>query len=296
MKVESGDCYDVVGGNPAVDFDGFDSYALHILRLPNIGTGDSELKMIDEKYQGNDEFILTNALIDAKCYQIPDVIEETDPPILGQLDNGTWMHYDPRLLLEENTLTAPLQDGGGGVELSTAGETICSNAPRTFLNFDEYTLSTEGNTCGDIATSVTEITLDDENIRILHDLSKRYVYGILGLKVKQIKDGSVEYEVNHPCTPGLRSRWEKSPSPCANPTTLQPSTNQSLTDLILQWGDDDINMYNPRIRDLYFPKAGKTCDTNVDINIEIQIEVGSDCWTHGKLGSQIFHLNQIPIE
>ena len=61
----------------------------------------------------------------------------------------TWLHYDPFLLLGDNTLTAPLKIYSGGF----------SNDPRNFLNFDECTISIEGNSCGDIDTQFNEITL-----------------------------------------------------------------------------------------------------------------------------------------
>ena len=40
VKFESGDLYEVVDRNSAIYFDGFDSYTLRILRLPNIVTND----------------------------------------------------------------------------------------------------------------------------------------------------------------------------------------------------------------------------------------------------------------
>ena len=92
---------------------------------------------------------------------------------------------------------------------------------RLDLTFAKRNHQGNGNACGDIATTITKITLENDNIRLSHELSKEYIYGIIDLKVKQIKNESVEYNmVNLPCTPGLRSRWEKSLSPCVNPTTI----------------------------------------------------------------------------
>ena len=63
------------GGNLSVDFNGFEKYSLHVLRLPNTETGESEINMISEKYQDNDKFILNNALSDVKRNQTPGTIK-----------------------------------------------------------------------------------------------------------------------------------------------------------------------------------------------------------------------------
>ena len=34
-----------------------------------------------------------------------DIIEEIEPIIMGKLDDGTWMHCEPRIFLEENNIT-----------------------------------------------------------------------------------------------------------------------------------------------------------------------------------------------
>ena len=41
------------------------------------------------------------------------MLEETYPLITGKLDDGTWMGYEPHLLLEENNTTAHPQHCGG---------------------------------------------------------------------------------------------------------------------------------------------------------------------------------------
>ena len=37
------------------------------------------------------------------------MIKETDPPIMDQLDNGTWLYYKPIPFLEDDNITADLQ-------------------------------------------------------------------------------------------------------------------------------------------------------------------------------------------
>ena len=49
IKVESGYLYALVGGYPAVNFNRFDNYSMHVIRLQSIETVKSELNMVDEK-------------------------------------------------------------------------------------------------------------------------------------------------------------------------------------------------------------------------------------------------------
>ena len=55
------------GGNPAVDFNEFENYPMHILIPPNIETGKQEIKMIANKYQYKDKFIIYNTLF---CFEM----------------------------------------------------------------------------------------------------------------------------------------------------------------------------------------------------------------------------------
>ena len=56
---------------------------MHVLRPPNIETGEAALKIINEKYQDKDKLILNNSLIDAKWNPINITIKEADHPIMG---------------------------------------------------------------------------------------------------------------------------------------------------------------------------------------------------------------------
>ena len=66
---------------------------------------------------------------------------------------------------------------------------------------------------GDIATPVTEITLEVKKYTYINCWSMKYIYGISGLEANQI------------------------PSNCSNSNTFQTSTSQFLTDMTLQWGE-----------------------------------------------------------
>ena len=63
------------------------------------------------------------------------------PPIFGRSMNfetgvQEYLLFDPKLLLLDNPVENPLQDGGGLLHYETKGKTWCSNAPRNFLNED----------------------------------------------------------------------------------------------------------------------------------------------------------------
>ena len=50
------------------------------------------------------------------------------------------------------------------------------------------------------------VALVNDNIHILHDLSKQYIYGILGFQVNRTEDINLKYNVlNHRYNPGLKS-------------------------------------------------------------------------------------------
>ena len=78
--------------------------------------------------------------------------------------------------------------------------------------------------------------------------------------------------LDHPCTPDVRSRWERKDIIECNPTDLYGNTTQSLTELLSESGDS-----NPYIRDIIFPKEGKMCEAS-DTEPEIEIEVDGVCW------------------
>ena len=82
VNITQGNCYEIIGGNHGGDFDGYDRYDQHVMRIPNIGSGDSKSNLTDNKYQDNYEFIINNALSDSKGNWIHGTIKETDPTII----------------------------------------------------------------------------------------------------------------------------------------------------------------------------------------------------------------------
>lgn len=270
-----GDCREISEdiGNPAINFTGFESYmGPYVFNLPN----DGSLKLVDEwkdsgATKSDDRYYLANGLSNDLCNTVPTQAEDFDKPIFGIHPTEGVLQWDPRLALEENTLESPISDGGGTAETATDGKTFCSNVPRTFQNYEHCIFSKEASACGATASpDDTTIELDSNNILQLHALTGRYVYAIRGLKVKQ---GQFNYEIEHPCTPGLRSRWEReSGTTCDNPTRLRQKTRKAIRRLIAVSNDS-----NPYIRDITFPATGVECDSD-DTEVEIEIQVRTDCW------------------
>jgi len=269
LRVEDDSCQEVDQALvPLLSFTGFETLARYNFQLdPNNFKSASEYAESHPMIPG-DDIILINELTDPLCKEIPEVVEDGDVPIFGQLPDGTWLQYDPRLKLEENTPHDMIEDGGGATKLVTGGETLCANAPRTFLNIDNCVMSYETSTCGNVPTPFTEILLDDTNIKKLHQLTGRYVYWLDGLVVRDNDNSTIA----HPCTPGWRSRWEKSDS-CSS-SNLGQNTLTVLSDLIRTSSDS-----NPIIRDIIFPWSGVSCDPE-DTEPEIHFQVDGHCWTN----------------
>ena len=133
------------------------------------------------------------------------------------------------------------------------------------MNENDFLLSS--NTCKPSANSQVDIKLENSTISTINNLSGRYVYAIEGLLVKY--DG---IRLDHPCTPGLRSRWIPMNLTDCNLTPLYGNTTESLSELISKSGDR-----NPYMRDIFFPEEGKECEDS-DTEPEIEIEVGGVCW------------------
>ncbi len=244
----------------------------NVLTLPAISEG--VLDHIDEVRTLGGEYILFGGLADtqaAMCDQLNDVIEEGDSPVFGQLPDGSWLQFDPRLVLEENTLDSHLPDGGGRVRSLTGEETRCSNAPRTFLNEEQCTLSDEPSTCGSAGTPNLLIELSSVNIVNMYTITGQYVYGITGLPLIDAFANKQPW----PCEPNLRSRWEILPASDCSHSTLGIETNATLVDLLLQKAASDVN---PLLRDIIFPISGKTCDASDDVKVEVDIVIGSQCF------------------
>jgi len=255
--------------NPFVAFYADSAQPPIVLNLPNISQ--SILQTIDGIRSSAGEFIYFDAIDDPLCSQLSDVTEQNDSPVFGKLPDGSWLQFDPRLKLEDNTVESPIVDGGGLVQALTGRQTRCANAPRTFLNEKNCTLSFSASACGSLGAQQLEIELNEESIISLHDMTDQYVYGVLGLPVIDFQGTKLE----SPCTPGLRSRWEiKMAADCSTPTILQPATNSTLFNLLTRSSDK-----NPFIRDIIFPTSGSSCGSADTSSLaKVEIVVGPVCY------------------
>lgn len=94
----------------------------------------------------NDDFLLTAGVLNTHedCANLP--LEVYPDQVYLDFRNGTYLSFDARLNLGDNTLTNPLLsnlNGGGGA----AAAQQCSNVPRTFLNEASCQLSTVPTAC-----------------------------------------------------------------------------------------------------------------------------------------------------
>jgi Protein of unknown function (DUF1800) len=76
-------------------------------------------------------------------------------PIFAQTVDGTWLQFDPRMQMKENSVEAPWDDGGTQSWL-TNQTLYCSNVPRSFLNEASCRISTKA-TCRAGATSARDV-------------------------------------------------------------------------------------------------------------------------------------------
>ena len=101
ITLEDGTCQAI--RNPSVNFTGFENLPTYSLAIP----ADS-LSLVDVPFTNGFEFILLQPLSDSRCSTIPDVVEVNDPPVFGVLSDGSWLQFDPRLTLEDNTIQFPI--------------------------------------------------------------------------------------------------------------------------------------------------------------------------------------------
>ena len=262
IRLEDDIC--VKAENPQINGTGYLSNVEYTLDLPNT------LEMIDAAF-GGEEFILSSALNDVICNNIPTSPKLGDALVFGLLQGSNWLQFDPRLNLKENTPTSPISDGGKREMQDSGGTTACSNAPRSFLNEDSCMLSADACKSSSLSSEI-QILLNATTIAKLYALTNRYVYGIKGLFVVDQTDKSESpWKLSHPCTPLMRSRWQVKTMNNCNPTVLMSGTNSSLFKLLSESTDP-----NEYIRDVYFPE-GMTCDVT-DTDPKIDIVVDGQCW------------------
>ena len=223
------------------------------------------------------ELLLSNGLTATVCDSLPAFAEEGDAPVLGLLPSGEYVQWTPTILLEANGPSINdaaqdgtnnvLSDGGGGNFIRTKEKTKCSNAHRSFVNEKTCFLSTEPTACSAAqAIGSVMIKLTASNIRTFYDLEDRYVYVVRGLVMESLEE--------HACRK-TSSRWEvKSDATCLAPTQLEAATKAALENAITASLDR-----NEFTRDVRRTLACDSIDETIQ-KIDIQIQIGSDCYTH----------------
>lgn len=179
-------CFELRDGNPSIQLPvGLSDGAHSDSDLPSyiISIPDSAMSPIDDEtypslywksFRSGDEFLLTTTIDVPSCSLLS--ITNGPPMVHGRLQNSNEaLLFEPRVVLQENTVENPIPDGGGSLVLETNSLTSCANAPRTFLNEDHCVLSTSATACEASENIEIEIDLSEEFIKTANQFANRYV-------------------------------------------------------------------------------------------------------------------------
>ena len=213
------------------------------------------------------------------------------PTIFG-FANGQYLAYDPRLVLETNTVENPLWDGGGTAVVETNGQMMCSNAPRSFINEDHCRLSTSVNACSSRVPPMTTIKLNAANLdKITELVASTYAFVDIPFTFASFinADGNIEsYIGRSPCYKwhwDVKVRFERMPySACSqNPLKIQQETRNVFAKYLNPEFDDPINP-NPRYKTIGRRPYNQCAlvDQNNDDLIDLGYMTAEDgtCWKH----------------
>uniref|UniRef100_A0A7S4RIT9 Uncharacterized protein n=2 Tax=Ditylum brightwellii TaxID=49249 RepID=A0A7S4RIT9_9STRA len=148
--------------NPEVNLAGYED----LLENEVIDLGEfNSFNVIDEALSQNAEFIYTGTGITGPaCDSYQRDFTEFDGPIFGKTSDGTWLQFDPRLQLEDNTPENKIMDGGLSLHEESGYVTGCSVVPRSHFNDGSCVFKAEPNDCsnkgGFICGSPGEIAND----------------------------------------------------------------------------------------------------------------------------------------
>lgn len=235
-----------------------------------------------------------------------------DKPVFALLPDGTHALYDPRLIVQENTIENPLLDGGGDAvirttlrknnfvanTMKTGNDTdyfvyndkniaLCSNGEPNFLNFDNCKLSYEENACVSDRNSFVDvsltITFDGDSLAKVKSASNRSIYAVSNLRYDGTNTGGTATDapkayLQLPCMDRHpRSRWiprtDLDASSCSN--TLQAKSNAALR-RALEISNDD----NPFLRDviLWNNRDEEKCATEDLLAFGMLVMTSEGCW------------------
>ncbi|KAL7542550.1 hypothetical protein ACHAXR_011864 [Thalassiosira sp. AJA248-18] len=268
-------------GNPTIDFTGYEQVLPPDVNVFTFAENDTFVNTSSDLFsypiREGQEMLLTNGFSGPVCDNVPPFAEENDAPIFGILPSGEWIQWSPTILLEDNgpsvnaaqndMTTSVLSDGGGELFVQTNEHLKCSNVPRSFINKDTCFLSTESTACS-ATDPVGEVVilLSTSNVLEFYKLDEKYVYAIRGLVMEDISE--------HACQKTV-SRWTfELNTTCSAPTELETGTNAALETAIS--ASTDANEF---VKDVSRTLACDSTDETTS-KINIQIQVGSDCYTH----------------
>jgi hypothetical protein len=178
---------------------------------------------------------------------------------------GAFYQFERRLKLLDNTVALPAEVAGSSGDDDTVS--TCPSATKSYLNRGKC-VRTSG--CAPPIFSSAETILNEDNLIMMHNLSRRCVYYVTGLRLENHAEFS-------PCKPqNGRSRWRKLGGACTAPTALDETTRHSLVATLA--ASTDVNVH---IRDINIPEG--SCVTEQDDGVSVvgsNIEVDGTCWEH----------------
>ena len=276
-------------GSPRLNLDGVSGITLLDLNGATLSPIDNV--QYDSTYwtslEEADDFILSEDFNSPACASLPSPYGKSGgapgPTIFG-IVNGQYLAYDPRLVLETNTVQNPLSDGGGTAVVETNGQVMCSNAPRSFINEDSCKLSTSLTACSSTVPPTTTIKLNASNLKKISELAPK-VYAFVDIPFTPATFES--YFGRSPCYTWhweVKVRFERMPeSACTqNPLKVQQETRNAFAKYLKPEFDNPINP-NPRYKTIgrLYNLCALVDRTNVDL-IDLGYMTGEDgtCWKH----------------
>jgi len=288
------ECWALKNGSPRVNLQGMsDIYMVDLT--------DADLVPIDNvKYNSTfwtsleavDDYILQSDHFHSSCDTVESLFgrdENPGPTIFGRW-NGIDLVFDPRLVLETNTIENPLLDGGGTAVVETNRGMECSNAPRTFLNEDSCVLSTLQTACSSKVPPVRTVKLNQPTLAKLSKLGQN-VFAFVNIPITNVtytdSDGIHPYLLR-PCDPwtwtvDIRFKRVARSFCTKNPLRIQEKTRVLFAKFLKPEFDDPINP-NPRyktiVRHASTNCAVKDQDNMKLLNLGFLMGEDGSCWKH----------------
>lgn len=250
-----GKCYDVKGGNPPVDIRG--------IPQPLVLTG----FQFDDVMRNNgtkriEQLKTKNSLRHSYCLRNLE-----DNNFFISVNNGASIQdliFEPHLILEKNSRTNPLEDGGKNIVTASGDKAQCANTPRTFLN-EAFCRLSKGVACiSQQSTDTGTLEINAKTLQTLYEKANKFVYAITALRVDSQHHRRV-------CVQGVRIRWRKVEiDQCIENTHFE--TAQIFRQLFHDSRDN-----NPFLKDIYLP-FGKQCHLNDRELFEMTLSFRQECW------------------